>query len=112
MTTSRRLDDWDNLSDRVPQHYLVGDVDLVGVRIDDEPTVLYGRCLHRGALMGDATIVGDDIVCGVHGWDYRVATGVSAYDDTQRLQKFAAWVGVEVGLGGADVFVAEPERDH
>ena len=43
---------------RQPQHYLVGDVDLVAVRIDDEPTVLYGRCLHRGALMGDATIVG------------------------------------------------------
>lgn len=111
MTTSRRLDDWDNLSDRVPQHYLVGDVDLVGVRIDDEPTVLYGRCLHRGALMGDATIVGDDIVCGVHGWDYRVATGVSAYDDTQRLQKFAAWVE-DGGLFVDADEIADYSRQH
>nr|WP_287377458.1 hypothetical protein [Candidatus Microthrix sp.] len=56
-------------------------------------------------------IVGDDIVCGVHGWDYRVATGVSAYDDTQRLQKFAAWVE-DGGLFVDADEIADYSRQH
>src|SRR5690349_21575654 len=44
---------WSALEDRKPAHALVEDVDLVVVRYDDEVSVLYGRCLHRGALMAD-----------------------------------------------------------
>jgi len=42
--------------------------------------------------MADGTIRGDDLVCGLHGWDYRIATGISAYDDSQRLHQFTARV--------------------
>ncbi len=75
-------------------HALVDDVDLVIVRWPDGEgiSVLYGRCVHRGALMADGCIDGDDIVCGLHGWDYRYDTGVSSYRDTDVLHKFTAWV--------------------
>src|SRR5215207_1578792 len=76
---------WNDVADRQPMPALVDGVDLVVVRFDDQHSVLYGRCEHRGALLADGSVRGDDLVCGVHGWDYRVATGVSAYDNTQTL---------------------------
>ena len=71
---------WEELEDRKPTHALVSGVDLVIVRYDDSVSVLYGRCLHRGALMSDGTVSGHNLICGVHGWDYRYKTGISEYD--------------------------------
>ncbi len=94
---------WSTLEDRTPTYALVANVDLVVVRYDDDVSVLYGRCLHRGALMADGFVKGDDLICGVHQWDYRVATGVSAYDSKEVLHKFRAWID------GDAVFVDEAE---
>ena len=83
---------WDELEDRVPAHAIVANVDLVVIRYDDEVSVLYGRCLHRGALMADGHVDGHNIICGVHNWDYRLDTGVSEYDNSEVLNKFSAWI--------------------
>ena len=83
---------WSELGDREPAYALVADVDLVVVRYGDEVSVLYGRCLHRGALMADGRVEGDNLICGLHGWDYRVDSGVSAYNNTETLHKFDARV--------------------
>ena len=80
------------LQDRAPMHALVADVDLVVTRFDDDVSVLYGRCAHRGALMADGHVKGDNLICGLHGWDYRIDTGVSAYNNTETLPRFSAWV--------------------
>lgn len=90
-----RVATWSTLADRTPAYALVANVDLVVIRYDDNVSVLYGRCLHRGALMADATIVGDDIICGLHYWDYRYDTGVSAYSNDEALAKFSAWIDEE-----------------
>ncbi len=92
-----------DLEDRVPAHALVADVDLVVVRYDDSVSVLYGRCAHRGALMSDGHVAGNNIICGVHGWDYRLDTGISEYKNSETLPKFNSWV--EDG----QVFVDEDE---
>ncbi len=102
---------WNELADRVPEHALVANVDLVVVRYDDDLSVLYGRCAHRGALMADGHVDGDNLICGVHDWDYRLDTGVSQYNNSETLPKFSAWV--EDGK----VFVDEDEiaawaREH
>ena len=86
------IKNWDELGDRLPAHALVGDVDLVVIRYDNEVSVLYGRCLHRGALMADGHVDGDNIICGVHNWDYRLDSGVSEYNNAEVLHKFEAWV--------------------
>ena len=65
-------------------------MDLVVVRYGDEVSVLYGRCLHRGTMLADGHIDGPSLICGVHGWDYRYDTGVSEYNNAERLQKFRA----------------------
>jgi nitrite reductase/ring-hydroxylating ferredoxin subunit len=88
-----------NLQDREPFHALAENTDLVIVKFDDEISVLYGRCLHRGALMSDGHVEGDNLICGVHGWDYRYDTGVSEYNNKEVLHKFTAiiedgWVKV------------------
>lgn len=85
-----RVATWSELEDRVPAYALALQTDLVVIRLGDEVSVLYGRCLHRGALMADGRIEGDNLICGLHGWDYRVDTGVSAYANDEILHKFDA----------------------
>ncbi|MDJ1015336.1 MAG: glutamate synthase-related protein [Paracoccaceae bacterium] len=80
------------LPDRKPQYALVGEVDLVVVRFDEEVSVFYGRCLHRGALMADGFVSGKNLICGVHYWDYRLDSGVSEYANDEALPKFRSWV--------------------
>ena len=81
---------WSELPDRVPVGAQVEGVDLVIVRRGDDHSVLSGRCLHRGALLADGTVDGDNLLCGLHGWDYRIDTGVSAYDNAEALAKFTS----------------------
>jgi glutamate synthase domain-containing protein 2 len=83
---------WGNLKDREPAYALVANVDLVVVRFDSDVSVFYGRCLHRGALLADGHIQGDNLICGVHYWDFRVDTGISEYSNEERLPKFTAWI--------------------
>lgn len=79
----------DKLEDRKPVHALVENTDLVVIKFDDQLSVLYGRCLHRGALMSDGKVMGNNIVCGLHNWDYRLDSGVSEYDNNEKLHKFS-----------------------
>ena len=102
---------WDDLEDRVPSGALVGNVDLVIVRHDDDVSVMYGRCLHRGALMADGHIDGDDLICGVHGWDYCYRTGISSYDNSERLHRFSSWIEDGTVVVDADE-IAAWEREH
>ncbi len=83
---------WAELEDRMPVHALVAGVDLVVTRFDEAVSVLYGRCAHRGALMSDGHVDGDNIICGVHGWDYRLDSGVSEYKNSETLARFGAWI--------------------
>ena len=85
MIKTRKINE---LEDRVPAHHMINGLDLVLVKYDDQVSVLYGRCLHRGALMADGHIDGANLICGVHGWDYRYDTGVSEYNNDEALHKF------------------------
>ncbi len=84
--------DWNALQDRKPAHALVSNTDLVVIRYGEDVSVLYGRCLHRGALLADGYVEGDNLICGVHFWDYRYDTGISEYDNHEVLHKFSALV--------------------
>ncbi len=91
-----------DLPDRKPQYALVGEVDLVVVRFDDNISVFYGRCLHRGALMSDGFVQGDNLMCGLHFWDYRLDSGVSEYANEEVLPKFTSWIEDDEVLVDAD----------
>ena len=103
--TATRVATWSTLEDRRPAYALVANVDLVVIRYDDQVSVLFGRCLHRGALLSDGHIRGDDLICGVHNWDYRYDTGVSSYNPEEALHKFGAWIDTDADT----VFVDEAE---
>ncbi len=96
---------WSELADRRPAYALVAGVDLVVIRYDDQVSVLYGRCHHRGALLADGHIDGDNLICGVHGWDYRYRTGVSEYNNDEELASFTAVIDQQ----GDQVLVDESE---
>jgi methylamine---glutamate N-methyltransferase subunit C len=99
-----RIASWSDLSDGVPTASAMRDVDLVIVRRGEDVSVLYGRCGHRGALLADGRIEGDNLVCGLHGWDYRIDTGISAYDNSQSIHRFVSWrVGDDVFVNGAEI---------
>ncbi|MEO1054466.1 MAG: glutamate synthase-related protein [Bacteroidota bacterium] len=76
------------LQEKTPTHAQVLGTDLVIVRFGEQVSVLYGRCLHRGALLSDGYVDGHNLICGVHNWDYRFDTGVSEYKPEERLRKF------------------------
>ncbi len=95
--------EFNEIKDRKPEHAIVANVDLVIVRMDEEVSVMYGRCLHRGALMSDGFVRGDNLICGVHYWDYKVDSGVSEYNNKEVLPKFNSWVE------GGKVLVDEDE---
>ncbi len=97
-----KLATWSEVPDRDPVGVVVDGVDLVIVRFDDNHSVLYGRCLHRGAQMADGHVVGDNLICGLHGWDYVFHTGVSSYDNSERLNKFSSWIEGDDLLVDAD----------
>lgn len=80
------------LSDRQPVHAMVNSLDLVVIQFDKNVSVLYGRCLHRGSLMADGYVEGNNLICGVHKWDYRLDTGVSEYQNEEALHKFQSKV--------------------
>jgi len=94
-----------------PVSALVANVDLVIVRYErdgrDQVSVLFGRCHHRGALLADGSVVGENLICGVHGWDYRYDTGVSEYNNAERLHRFRSWIADVDGV--ASVVVDEDE---
>ncbi|MFA9562487.1 MAG: Rieske (2Fe-2S) protein, partial [Nitrospirota bacterium] len=54
---------WSSLQDRTPTYALVANVDLVVIRYEENASVFYGRCLHRGALMSDGTVEGQNLIC-------------------------------------------------
>lgn len=104
---------WSELQERKPGYALVGEVDLVIIRHDDEVSVLYGRCLHRGGLMADGFVKGDNLICGLHNWDYRLDTGVSEYNNEEALHRFRAWIDREADAVLVDENeVAEWARRH
>ncbi len=88
------IHEWKDLEPLKPTYALVADVDLVLVRWQDkeEVSVMYGRCLHRGALMADGHVKGKDLICGLHNWDYGYETGISSYNPSERLNRFSAWI--------------------
>jgi len=96
---------WSELKPGTPAYAIVAGVGLVVVRwpAGDEVSVLYGRCKHRGALMSDGYVKGENIVCGVHNWDYQIRTGISSYNSEERLEKFSS------GIDGDEVWVDEDE---
>lgn len=102
---------WSEVADREPVAAFVSNVDLVIVRFDDNHSVLFGRCQHRGALMSDGSVHGDDLVCGLHGWDYGYRTGISSYNNTERLHKFSSWLDGDKLMVDADE-IADWEQDN
>lgn len=77
------------LKEKTPTHHQVNGLDLVSIKYGGQISVLYGRCLHRGALMADGYIDGHNLICGLHGWDYRYDSGISEYNNAEALHKFA-----------------------
>jgi len=98
-----KIADFNSLPEKEPAHAQVLGTDLVLVKYGNEVSVLYGRCLHRGALLSDGFIDGHNLICGLHNWDYRYDTGVSEYAPDERLRKFSH------SIIDGEVFVDEAE---
>ena len=88
LTSPTKVAVFDDLPQKEPQHAKVVNTDLVVIRYGDKVSVLYGRCLHRGALLSDGLVDGENLICGLHNWDYRIETGVSEYSPNEILHKF------------------------
>ena len=103
--------EWEDLEDKKPEHAKVSDTDLVIIRFGEQVSVLYGRCLHRGALLCDGYVRGENLICGLHNWDYKYDTGVSSYNPKEVLHKFpSVRQNGGVYINKSDIF--EFEKNH
>ncbi len=84
------------LENKKPLGRQVNGLDLVIIRYGKNVSVLYGRCLHRGALLADGYIEGNNLICSVLGWDYRLDTGISEYNNEEALHKFHSVIRDEI----------------
>ena len=99
------------LKSKQPASALVKNTDLVIIKHETGISVLYGRCHHRGALLGDGHIDGHNLICGVHGWDYRYDTGISEYNNDEQLHKFQEYIEGDSLLVDENEVIAF-EKDH
>ncbi len=98
-----KITEIDSLKDKTPTHAKALNTDLVIIKYGENVSVLYGRCLHRGALLSDGYVDGNNLICGLHFWDYRYDTGISEYNPEETLHKFKSVVE------NGSVFVDEEE---
>ncbi len=82
-----KIASFSELKEKEPTYGIALNTDLVIIKNNTDVSVLYGRCLHRGALLSDGYVSGDNLICGLHFWDYRVDTGVSEYNNSEVLKK-------------------------
>ena len=94
-----------------PTPALVKNTDLVIIKHEKGISVLFGRCHHRGALLADGHIDGHNLICGVHGWDYRYDTGISEYNNDEQLHKFQEYIeGDSLSIDENEIIAFEKEH--
>ena len=99
------------MEDRKPDYALVGNVDLVVIRCDEKCFRFGWPKRASGGFYVRLFLQGKDIICGVHNWDYQYNTGVSSYNNQEKLHKFNAWI--EAGQVYVDVDEIEAwEKDN
>ncbi len=115
---SVKIADLGELEDGKPAHRELDGVELVVVRLGDSVSVLEGKCRHQGGIMSDGDVVGEDLICGLHGWAYNLKTGVNEDGSGQDLKLFKSWVERDHVFINADEIVAwkkerseEPKSD-
>ncbi len=101
-----KIANFEELQEKEPTQAQVLGTDLVVIKYGGEVSVLYGRCLHRGALLSDGYVAGHNLICGLHHWDYRYDTGVSEYAPDERLRKFS------YAIDDGGLFVDEQEVEE
>ena len=70
----------------------VNNVDIALCQYEGEFYALNNRCPHRGGQLGDGTLVGSDLICPLHQWDFDVRTGISRYDTQDRVETYPVTV--------------------
>ncbi|MEO0497408.1 MAG: FAD-dependent oxidoreductase [Pseudomonadota bacterium] len=81
----------------------VGGRDLVLVRRGNDVHALDGKCPHKGVPMSKGTIVGDQLVCGIHRAAFALHTGeLQAPPACEALQRY------DTRVDDGQVFVAVP----
>jgi glutamate synthase domain-containing protein 2 len=90
----------------------VNNVDLAVCNYDGEFYALNNRCPHRGGQLGDGYLVGSDLYCPLHDWDFDVRTGISRYSSLDRVATYPVLVlGDQVYLRKEDIPVEPKEHD-
>ena len=88
----------------------VNNVDIAIVNYDGEYYAVNNRCPHRGGQLGDGKLVGSDLICPLHGWDFDVRTGISRYNTLDRVETYPVTIeGDTLKLDSRDIPV-EPQE--
>ncbi|MEK6222473.1 MAG: glutamate synthase-related protein, partial [Chloroflexota bacterium] len=83
------------VEDCPPGKVITVTVNNVGIALCNYEGTYYAlnnRCPHRGGQLGDGTLVGSDLICPLHKWDFDVRTGISRYDNLDQVATYIVTV--------------------
>lgn len=86
----------------------VNERDIALYRYEGNFYALDNTCLHRGGQLGDGWMNGPNVICPLHGWDYDVKTGVSRYEQRERVATYPVRVEGESVMVDADAVPPKP----
>ncbi len=90
----------------------VNNVDIALCNYEGQFFALNNRCPHRGGQLGDGHLVGSDLYCPLHGWDFDVRTGISRYNSLDNVPCYEVHVrDGQVLLNLKDIPVEPKEYD-
>ena len=84
--------DYNKLEEKTPTYALANNTDLIIIKYDGNVSGALWQMPSPWSALADGYIDGHNLICGVHNWDYRIDTGISEYNNEEKLHKFTSVV--------------------
>src|SRR5690606_30889575 len=82
----------DQLEESTGTTVFVNDRDIALYKYEGVYYALDNKCVHRGGQLGDGHMDGPNVICPLHNWDYDVRTGVSRYNQDEKVAVYPVQV--------------------
>lgn len=82
----------DQLEESTGTTVYVNDRDIALYKYEGDFYALDNSCVHRGGQLGDGTMDGPNVICPLHKWDYDVKTGISRFNQQEKVPVYPVQV--------------------
>lgn len=96
------------LEDSTGTTVFVNERDIALYKYEGMFYALDNTCVHRQGKLGDGTMDGANVICPLHQWDYDVRTGISRWNNSERVATYPVRVIEDAVMIDADSVPPKP----